>query len=81
MNYKANAECMWNVVVPFRKKITLTFTHFDLEARDLLTFKCFDNIMVYDINSVTNNLIRKYGKLVSTVLTDPKTACIFYDGL
>ena len=79
MNYKANAECMWNIVLPLGKKITLKFTHFDLEARDLLTFKCFDNIVVYEINSVTNNLIKKHGKLVPTLLTDHKTACIFHD--
>uniref|UniRef100_A0A3Q1JVK3 Ovochymase 2 n=1 Tax=Anabas testudineus TaxID=64144 RepID=A0A3Q1JVK3_ANATE len=51
MNYKANAECMWNIALPLGKKITLTFTHFDLEAKDILTSKCYDNIMVYDINS------------------------------
>ena len=64
MNYKANAECMWNIAGPLGKKITLTFTHFDLEAKDLLTFKCYDNIMVYDINNLTNVLIKKHGKLV-----------------
>uniref|UniRef100_A0A3Q1C976 Ovochymase 2 n=1 Tax=Amphiprion ocellaris TaxID=80972 RepID=A0A3Q1C976_AMPOC len=50
MNYKANTECMWNVAVPLGKKITLEFTDFDLEAKDFLTSKCYDNIMVYDIN-------------------------------
>uniref|UniRef100_A0A3B4YSD3 Zgc:154142 n=1 Tax=Seriola lalandi dorsalis TaxID=1841481 RepID=A0A3B4YSD3_SERLL len=51
MNYKANTECMWNIALPLGKKITLTFTHFDLEAKDILASKCYDNIMVYDINS------------------------------
>lgn len=61
MNYKANAECMWNIALPLGKKITLTFTHFDLEAKDILTSKCFDNIMVYDINSLSNALLQKHG--------------------
>lgn len=80
MNYKANAECMWNIALPLGKKITLTFTHFDLEAKDILTSKCFDNVMVYEINSLTNALIQKYGKLVCgtrTALTDLKTLWIF----
>uniref|UniRef100_A0A3B4ZMZ4 Zgc:154142 n=1 Tax=Stegastes partitus TaxID=144197 RepID=A0A3B4ZMZ4_9TELE len=46
MNYKANTECMWNIAVPLGKNITLSFTHFDLEAKDFLTSKCYDNIMV-----------------------------------
>lgn len=66
MNYKANTECMWNIKVPSGKKITLTFTHFDLEAKDALTSTCYDNIMVYDINGLTSALIQSYGKQVFT---------------
>lgn len=62
MNYKANTKCMWNIAVPFGKKISLTFTHFNLEAKDFLTSKCYDNIMLYDINGLTNALIQKHGK-------------------
>ncbi|XP_029285789.1 tolloid-like protein 2 [Cottoperca gobio] len=68
MNYKANTECMWNIALPLWKKITLTFTHFDLEAKDFLSSKCFDNIMVYDINSVTNALIQTHGPFCGTKL-------------
>ncbi|XP_053711283.1 tolloid-like protein 1 [Synchiropus splendidus] len=63
MNYKANSECMWNIAVPLGKKITLTFTHFDLEGKDILTSRCFDNIVVYDISSLTGNLNKKHGPL------------------
>lgn len=65
MNYKANSECMWNIALPLGKKITLTFTHFDLEAKDILTSKCLDNIVVYDINTLTNALIVKHGEMFS----------------
>lgn len=68
MNYKANSECMWNIVVPLGKRITLTFTHFDLEPRDLLTFKCLDNLVVYDINGLTNAFIEKHGTFVLKLL-------------
>ncbi|XP_070768774.1 ovochymase-2 [Enoplosus armatus] len=64
MNYKANSECMWNIALPLGTKITLTFTHFDLEAKDFLSSKCFDNIMVYDINAQ----IQKHGPFCGTEL-------------
>ncbi|XP_041837910.1 ovochymase-2 [Melanotaenia boesemani] len=71
MNYKANTECMWNIVSPLGKKITLKFTHFDLEAKDFFASTCYDNIMVYDINSVTNTLNQKHGPFCGT--TQPLT--------
>lgn len=68
MNYKANADCMWNIALPFGKKITLIFTDFDLEG-NILTSECNDNIMVYDINTWTNQLIKNgefvYNKVMS----------------
>ncbi|XP_057698672.1 ovochymase [Corythoichthys intestinalis] len=66
MNYKANAECMWSVAVPLGKKITLTFTHFDLEAKDILSSKCADSVVVYDINGLTNTLHQKHGPFCGT---------------
>ncbi|XP_042340385.1 ovochymase-1-like, partial [Plectropomus leopardus] len=68
MNYRANSECMWNIAVPLGKKITLKFTHFDLEAKDFLTSKCYDNIIVYDINGLTNALLQKHGPFCGTKL-------------
>lgn len=69
MNYKANTECMWNIALPIGKKITLEFTDFDLEAKDIQTSKCYDNIMVYEISRLTNALSQKYGRLLC--LSDP----------
>ncbi|KAL1023769.1 hypothetical protein UPYG_G00045870 [Umbra pygmaea] len=51
MNYEAASECMWKVEVPKGKTITLTFTHFDLETKDIFTSKCLDNLVVYDIQN------------------------------
>ncbi|XP_061536464.1 ovochymase-2 [Phycodurus eques] len=65
-NYDANADCMWNVALPFGKKITLTFTHFELEAKDFLSSKCFDNVVVYDVHGVTDALIQKHGPFCGT---------------
>lgn len=69
MNYKANADCMWNIVVPVGKKISLKFTDFDVEAADMITNKCYDNIVLYDINSVTNVLNQKFGRFMSVLIT------------
>ncbi|XP_010795702.1 tolloid-like protein 2 [Notothenia coriiceps] len=74
VNYKANADCMWNIEAPLNKRITLQFTHFDLEAKDFLSSKCYDNIVVFDMNIITNALIQTHGpfcgtKLPATILT------------
>ncbi|XP_062243272.1 ovochymase-2 [Platichthys flesus] len=66
MNYKANSECMWNIALPQRKNITLKFTDFDLEAKDFISSKCFDNIVVYDLDGSTNELIQKHGPFCGT---------------
>ncbi|XP_059189819.1 ovochymase-2 [Centropristis striata] len=68
MNYKANSECMWNIALPMLKKMTLTFTHFDLEARDIFTSKCYDKIIVHDINTLTNTLLTTHGPYCGTKL-------------
>ncbi|KAM9770435.1 ovochymase-2 [Menidia menidia] len=59
---------MWNIAVPLGEKITLTFTDFDLEAKDIFTSKCYDNILLYDINSSTSALIQKHGPFCGTKL-------------
>lgn len=61
-NYKGHSECMWNIAVRAGKKITLKFTHFDLEAKDMLTSRCSDNVMLYDIYGLTNVLNKKHGR-------------------
>ncbi|KAJ0033684.1 hypothetical protein NQD34_000791, partial [Periophthalmus magnuspinnatus] len=65
MNYKANSECMWNIELPLGKKIFFNFTHFDLEAKDIFTSKCYDNVMLYDVNTATNK-IQKFGQFCGT---------------
>lgn len=76
MNYKANADCMWNIAVPVGKKIHLTFTDFDVEPADMFTNRCYDNIMVYDINSVTNAMHQKFGRFMVYVCSYDKQLTI-----
>ncbi|KAF7710120.1 ovochymase-2 [Silurus meridionalis] len=58
MNYTPNRECMWRVKVPVGKTITLTFTHFDLEAAGILISRCLDNVVIYD---GAHGTAKKYG--------------------
>ncbi|XP_030644095.1 ovochymase-2 [Chanos chanos] len=48
MNYPANGECLWKILVPVGKTVTLTFTDFDVEAADILLGRCYDNVVIYD---------------------------------
>ena len=48
MNYAGNSQCQWTIQVPAGKTITLTFTHFEVEERDPLIARCYDNVLVYD---------------------------------
>ncbi|KAM3623175.1 uncharacterized protein V6R79_007971 [Siganus canaliculatus] len=66
MNYNGNAECMWNIKLSLGKKMTLNFTDFDLEDKDILTSKCYDNIMVYDVNTLTGAVLATYGPFCGT---------------
>lgn len=60
-DYKGHSECMWNIAVPLGKKITLNFTHFDLEAGFLT---CNDKVTIFDISGLTNAVNKRHGKLV-----------------
>uniref|UniRef100_A0A8C5G6K9 Ovochymase-2-like n=1 Tax=Gouania willdenowi TaxID=441366 RepID=A0A8C5G6K9_GOUWI len=68
MNYMTNTECMWNIAVPLGKKISLFFTHFDLQDKGVLPTKCFDYVMLYDINGLTSALLQKHGPFCGTTL-------------
>ncbi|KAI1887407.1 hypothetical protein AGOR_G00189980 [Albula goreensis] len=48
MNYPANSQCLWTIQVPAGKKITLTFTHFEVEEPGPLIGRCYDNVVIYD---------------------------------
>uniref|UniRef100_A0A3P8X1I7 Zgc:154142 n=1 Tax=Cynoglossus semilaevis TaxID=244447 RepID=A0A3P8X1I7_CYNSE len=77
MNYKANSECMWNIATTLGKSITLSFTHFDLEAKDIISSKCLDNVKVYDIsgpfcgNKLPSTIQTKGNRLMIRFHSDP----------
>ncbi|XP_062407656.1 ovochymase [Sardina pilchardus] len=63
MNYAPNKECMWRVRVPTGKRITLRFTHFELEPAMLGT--CYDKLVIYDGSGAA---AKKYGPFCGSKL-------------
>ncbi|XP_075705835.1 ovochymase-2-like [Rhinoderma darwinii] len=51
-NYAPNRLCVWHLQVPEGKKITINFTHFDLEDVDIFNKLCYDYVAVYEESSV-----------------------------
>ncbi|CAL8331735.1 unnamed protein product [Lota lota] len=68
MNYDPNGECLWTIEVPAGKHITLNFTHFDIEAKDLLSPKCLDYVEMQDIRASDGELVDKYGPFCGSKL-------------
>ncbi|XP_053556761.1 cubilin-like [Bombina bombina] len=68
--YAANSLCVWRIEVPHGKKVTLKFTHFDLEDPDLLTRVCYDNVAAYEEG---NQPVLKYGPFCGTKIPDSIT--------
>ncbi|KAJ3614596.1 hypothetical protein NHX12_018167 [Muraenolepis orangiensis] len=68
MNYGPNGECMWSIQVPTGKNIMLNFTHFEIEAKDLLSPKCLDYVVVQDIRDSDGVLLAKYGPFCGSKL-------------
>ncbi|XP_056442205.1 ovochymase-2 [Gadus chalcogrammus] len=68
MNYKPNGECLWTVEVPVGKRIQLSFTHFDIEAKSLMSPKCLDYVEIQDIRTGDGVLLDNYGPFCGSKL-------------
>ncbi|KAG7267725.1 hypothetical protein CRUP_031615, partial [Coryphaenoides rupestris] len=68
MNYGPNGDCLWSVEVPEGKVITLTFSHFDVEARTILSPRCLDYVVMHDIRGTDGILVKKYGPFCGSKL-------------
>ncbi|KAK6494151.1 ovochymase-2 isoform X1 [Huso huso] len=64
-NYQGNSLCLWTVEVPAGKRITVNFTHFEVEEPAPFTKKCFDNLVIYDEAA---GIAEKYGPYCGTKL-------------
>ncbi|XP_068136438.1 ovochymase-2-like [Hyperolius riggenbachi] len=62
-SYGPNTMCLWHLQVPQGKKVTITFTHFDLEDPDLTSKDCYDYVAAYEEIS---GKVTKYGPYCGT---------------
>lgn len=58
--YPASKNCVWEIVAPEQYRITLNFTHFELEGNNIYPIECeYDYLAVY--SKVNDNLFEKHG--------------------
>ncbi|XP_053317572.1 ovochymase-2-like [Spea bombifrons] len=49
--YAPNSMCLWRIEVQTGKKLTLKFTHFEIEDPDIISKSCYDYLAVYEENA------------------------------
>ncbi|EFN62057.1 Tolloid-like protein 2 [Camponotus floridanus] len=58
--YPGNKNCVWEIVAPSQYRITLNFTHFDLEGNNVYQEECeYDSVEV--ASKLGDDVLRKHG--------------------
>ncbi|XP_055677103.1 tolloid-like protein 1 isoform X1 [Lutzomyia longipalpis] len=58
--YPLSKECVWEIVAPPQYRITLNFTHFDLEGNNFFQMECeYDSLTVY--SKMTDDNLKRHG--------------------
>ncbi|XP_029672193.1 tolloid-like protein 2 [Formica exsecta] len=58
--YPGNKNCVWEIIAPPQYRITLNFTHFDLEGNNLYQEECeYDSVEV--ASKLGDDVLRKHG--------------------
>ncbi|KAL0280907.1 UNVERIFIED_CONTAM: hypothetical protein PYX00_002062 [Menopon gallinae] len=58
--YPSNKKCIWEIIAPPQYKITLNFTHFDLEGNSVYHQECeYDKVEVH--SKMPENHLRRHG--------------------
>ncbi|KAH8359477.1 hypothetical protein KR093_006961, partial [Drosophila rubida] len=69
--YPVLKECVWEIIAPPKHKISLNFTHFDLEGTDRQQSDCgYDSVTIY--SKLTENRLKRIGTFCGTSI--PPTA-------
>ncbi|XP_067013394.2 protein tolkin [Anabrus simplex] len=59
-SYPGNKNCIWEIIAPPQYRITLNFTHFDLEGNNVREQECeYDSVEVY--SKLGDDILRKHG--------------------
>lgn len=58
--YPGNKNCVWEIIAPPQYKITLNFTHFDLEGNNVYQQECeYDSVEVH--SKMRSDVLRRHG--------------------
>lgn len=58
--YPPSKECVWEIVAPIQYRITINFTHFDLEGNNYHQTDCdYDSLAIYSKMDETN--LKRHG--------------------
>ncbi|XP_018408776.1 PREDICTED: cubilin-like [Nanorana parkeri] len=70
-SYGPNRLCLWHLQVPQGKRVTIRFSHFDLEDPDLISKLCYDYIAAYE---EVSGRTTKYGPFCGTTVPNTITS-------
>lgn len=60
VTYPGNKDCVWEIIAPPQYRITLNFTHFDLEGNNARQQECeYDSVEVS--SKLGDDILRKHG--------------------
>ncbi|EEB19379.1 conserved hypothetical protein [Pediculus humanus corporis] len=58
--YPSDKKCIWEIIAPPQYKITLNFTHFDLEGNNIYQQECeYDKVEVH--SKLPENILKRHG--------------------
>lgn len=72
-DYQAKSVCTWHITIPSAKNVTVAFTHFELQAVNMLG-RCLDYVEVFDGQSMTSKGWLLDYKFSRTYLTEVGTS-------
>ncbi|CAG9136871.1 unnamed protein product [Plutella xylostella] len=71
--YPPSKNCLWEIVAPPQHRITLNFTHFDLEGNHMYQQECeYDSVTVH--SRLGADVLRRHGAFCGSVLPPPVTS-------
>ncbi|KAJ2952188.1 hypothetical protein O0L34_g4468 [Tuta absoluta] len=71
--YPPSKNCLWEIVAPPQHRITLNFTHFDLEGNNMYQQECeYDSVTVH--SRLGADVLRRHGAFCGSALPPPVTS-------
>ncbi|XP_053603288.1 tolloid-like protein 1 [Plodia interpunctella] len=71
--YPPSKNCLWEILAPPQHRITLNFTHFDLEGNNMYQQECeYDSVTVH--SKLGADVLRRHGAFCGNALPPPVTS-------